>query len=853
MLLLLTIMPAAVAQRVKIEGIEAAEKAIAIDSSKLMRISPHAINDIVKYKAGDSIAINIIDKQAFLYNKGDVTYQNMNLKADAMTMDFNLQVMQASCVIDSNGEKSGRPLFKQGDEEYLADTIRFNYNTNKGIITSVITQEEDGFLHGDKIKKMNDSVMFLSSGKYTTCNYDHPHFSINFMKAKLIAGDKMVSGPAMLHIEDIPTPLFLPFAFFPLKSGRTSGLIIPTYGWMDRRGYYLQDGGYYWALNQNLDLTLLADIYTNLSWELEAKSNYYKRYKYKGLVDITYGNTIEGLKGDPNTYNEFNDFKFNWTHQQDAKSNPYSRFSADVTLQSRNYNRNTTNRNDYFSSTTTSSIAYTAQLGTVFTLNASARESFNAQSGLMNLQLPIISLNSKTIYPLRRKSVSGSYKWYENISLTYTMNAENNVSTQDSDLFKPQTLDKMKYGIKHSIPISSTVKVLKFFNWTNSISLTERWHWRTINKHYDNDWVLHTDTIKGFKANHEASFSSSLNTRIYGIFNFKYGYLRAIRHVINPSIGFSYHPDFGNSKLGYWKSYTDSTGYTHRYSVFEQTLYNGPADGKSGRINFSIANNLEIKVANPKDSLKEPTKITLIENLSLSTSYDLAKDSLNWSDLAVSGRTTLFKCLVLNYSASFSPYVIDEAGRIFNRFTYKETGELFRRNSSNYSAQLSYSFNNSTFKKKDEKKTPAGTVLHPILQTPYNYNPLLMTGTYVDFSVPWNLSINYSVTYVNSYVAAQMNYQSNFTQTLSFSGNFSITDKWKFAFSSGYDFVNKGISYTSIDIYRDLHCWEMRFNWIPFGYYKSWNFLINIKAPVLKDLKYEKKRSYLDNQGYYTY
>lgn len=824
------------------------------DSVPRMPESRNAITSVVHYQAADSIALNIAERQAFLYNRGAVSYQDMSLEADAVSVDFNRQMMQAYSVTDSGGQVSGRPLFKQSQDEYLADTIRFNYSTKKGIISSVITQEGDGYLHGNKVKKMNDSVMFLSSGKYTTCNYAHPHFALNFSESKMIVGDKMVSGPAYLSVEDVPTPLAIPFAFYPLTHGRSSGIIIPSYGWMNSRGYYLNNGGYYWAVNDYLDLTLLADIYTNLSWQLNAKSNYYKRYRYKGSFDIRYGNTIEGLKGDPNTYNNYNDFKFNWKHQQDSKANPYSRFSADVNLQSRNYNRNTTSRSDYFTSTTTSSISYTAQLGSYFNLSAAARESFNAQTGLMNIKLPSVSLNSTTFYPFRRKSPSGGYRWYENISLTYALSAENNVSSQDTELFTPVFFDNMSYGVQHSVPISSTLKVLKYFNWTNSVSLTERWHWRTIEKSYDTAAaLLVTDTVNGFKPNHDASFSSSLSTRVYGIFNFKKGWVTGLRHVINPSLSFTYHPDFGG-KFGYWKSYTDATGYSYRYSIFQNSLYGGPADGKSGQLRVSIGNNLEMKVRSLKDSTATPTKITLLESLTVSGYYDMAKDSLNWSDLSVTGRTTLFKSLVLNYSASFSPYVIDASGRKFNRFLWDESRRLFRRQSSNYSAQLSYSFNNNTFKKSEgQTQKPQGEMLYPIFLSPYTYNPSLLMGSYVDFSVPWNLSVSYSFTFVNSYVASTYNYTTNKTQTLSVSGNMSLTNNWRFAVSTGYDFANKGMSYTSVDIYRDLHCWEMRLNWVPFGYYKSWNFIINIKASSMRDVKYEKKHSYLDNQGYYLY
>lgn len=817
----------------------------------LLPISPNAVSSTVIYKANDSIAIELDTRKAFLYSEGDISFQDMNLKADAIMVDFNNQILNAKGIADSNGKYSGRPVFKQGESEYIADTLSFNYNTKKGVIWGVITQEGDGYLHGSKIKKINDSVMYLNSGQYTTCNFSHPHFAINFSQSKLITNDKIVTGPAYVTIEDVPTPLAIPFAFFPLAHDRSSGIILPSYGWMNGRGYYLKDGGYYFAINDFVDLSLMGELYTNLSWSAEAKSNYYRRYKHKGYFDLRYGITKTGIAGDTNTFKKYSDFKVTWHHDQDAKSNPNSRFSADVNLISRNYNRNTTNSSDYFNSTTTSSISYTASLGSWFNLAISARESYNVQTGLMNIKLPSVSLSSTTFYPFRRKSPSGSYRWYENISMSYLLNGENNINTQDTNILKKTVFKQMQYGVSHRIPIQSTLKVLKFFNWTNSLTYNERWHWSTINKSVDSTGIMVIDTIRGFRSNRDFSVSSSLSTRIYGLFNFKYGPLKALRHVINPSISFNFRPDFGSERLGYWRSYTDTTGYVHRYSIFEQSLYGGPADGRSGQLGFSIGNNLEAKIKPLHDTIGELKKIVLIESFNLSMNYDLARDSLNWSNLNVSGHTTLFKVLVLNYSGSFSPYEIDSLGNKHDKFLWNTQRKLFSLNQSTWSAQLSWSLNNQTFKQK--KSEDKGSVVYPIFQTPYDLNPALMMGTYANFSVPWNLSVHYNLSYVSAYDAARFNIKNDLTHSISLSGSLSLTSNWRFHFSTGYDFCNKGMSYTSIDIYRDLHCWEMRFNWIPFGYYKSWNFTINIKANSLHDVKYEKRENYQSNHGYYLY
>ena len=823
------------------------------DIDTLAPLSQNAIQEVIKYKALDSVAMNLDSRRAFLYTEGSIDYGKMLLEADQVQVDFNRQTLFAHGTYDTAGNLQGRPYFKQDDAEYHADTITFNYNTQKGIIQGVITQEGDGYLHGNKVKKINDSIMYLSGGSYTTCNYSDPHFAINFTKSKLITNDKIVTGPAWLTVENVPTPVALPFAFFPLNKTRQSGILIPSYGWMNYRGYYLRDGGYYFAINDNLDLALTGELYTNLSWAIDGKTNYYPPYKYNRMAEARMGQTFEGIRGDTTTFHSFNDFKITWQHDQDPKANPYSRFSANVNLQSRNYNKNTTNRNDYFNSTTTSSINYSTKIGTYLNLSASARESFNAQTGVMNIKLPSISLSSITIYPLRRRIPSGAYRWYENISLSYVMNAENNLTTQDTDLFKPSTLNLMQYGIKHSIPLSSTLKVLKFFNWTNSFNYNERWHWTTIEHNYDDQTgILTTDTLFGFRPNRDFNVSSTLSTRIYGMFQFKYGPLKALRHVINPSLGFTYHPDFGNERYGWWRQYTDTTGYVHRYSIFAQSLYGGPPDGKSGNIRASIGNNLEIKVQNPFDTAAEMHKVTLIDNLNLSMSYDLAKDSLRFSNLSVTGRTTLFRALTLNYSGSFSPYVIDTLGLIHNKLLINEEGRLFRMDNATWSTQLSYSINNKTFSGDKDSKNE-GHPVATLIQTPHNYNAALLMGSYVDFSVPWNVSISYTFSSVDRYVAREMNFKNQTIQSITLSANVSLTKNWRLAMSTGYDISNKGMSYTTVDVYRDLHCWEMRFSWVPFGYYKSWFFQINIKADALRDIKYEKRQSYLENKSYYSY
>ncbi|MDL2315300.1 LPS-assembly protein LptD, partial [Bacteroidales bacterium OttesenSCG-928-C19] len=825
------------------------------DSINLLKKHPVSKNKVdapVDYKAKDSISFDIKDKQAFLYQKGEILYETIELQADYVIVDFDKRELYAEGVPDSLGEIQGQPIFKDGESNYNSENLRYNFDSKKGIISHVITKEGEGFLHGDKVKKMNDSVMYLNSGRFTTCDLDHPHFAIEFSKSKLITGDRIVTSTAYLSIEDVPTPLIIPFGVFPFSQSRRSGILIPSYGWMKNRGYYLQRGGYYFAFNDYVDLELRGDIYTNSSWGVNANSNYHKRYKYKGNINLTFDKVKEGIKK-TQTYSELDNFKIYWKHEQDPKANPRSRFSADVNFVSQSYGKYSTNTNDYLNNTTSSSINYSTKVGSNFNASLTLRESYNSQTKRYDFSLPEFRFYSNQIEPFKRKKQTGAPKWYEKIYFSYTMDMANKISSPDSLLFKKGWEKNLKNGISHSIPISYSTKVLKFFNWTNSITYNERWYLQSIEKQFDpaaNKAVI--DTVYGFKSNREASFSSSLSSQIYGMFNFKSNHVKALRHVVTPTLSFNYRPDFGKPDYGFWKSYYDTELKKHYYSIFENSLYGGPSQGESGNVNFSLKNNLEMKVRNKKDTITGMRKIMLIENLTLSMGYDLAKDSLNFSSLKVSGYTTLFKSLKITYSGSFSPYCIDSTG-IYNKFLWKEDKKLFRKENASWQLGLNYSLSPSTFKKKKDDasgETEKPKPEYPIF-SPFN-NPNDILGTYVDFSVPWSLNINYTLNFVNKYVAKEFGYENTTIQTLNFSGDFSLTPNWKIGFSSGYDFELKDITYTSIDVYRDLHCWEMRFNWVPFGVRKSWNFSIAVKASMLKDaLKYEMKQDFRDNENFY--
>ncbi len=818
----------------------------------------------VTYKAVDSIRFSIPEKKIYMYKNGEVYYQKITLKADYIEPDFNTNVIYATGITDSLGKTTGEPVFTENEQSFRSKAMSYNFKTRKGVIRSVITKEGEGYLHGQRVKKMSDNTINIQGGKYTTCNLDHPHFEFRFNKSKVIPDNKIITGPAHLVIEGVSTPLFIPFGLFPNKKGQKSGVIIPTYGESSNRGFYFENGGYYWAISDYMDLEMLGDIYTRGSWALKPNFRYVKRYKYSGNLNLNIARNMTGDRGAPD-FSENKDFSIRWSHRQDPKARPNSNFSANVNIVSNSYNKyNPTSTANYLSNQFQSSISYQTNFDQKYYLTLNANHNQNTLNKSVSVTLPSVTFTANRFYPFRAKKQVGTLKWYENITVNYSANAENRVNTYDSLLFDKKWASRMTNGVKHSIPISSSIKVMKYFTLTNSISLTERWYYKTIRKNWVNDSLftatdttigyVREDTIDGFAAAHDFSMSSSLNTRLYGMLSFKKGPVLAIRHVFSPSISFSWRPDFSDPWWGYYKTYQkDAKGTIGTYSIFERGIYGGPGSGKSGSISFSLSNNLEMKVRSRKDTVTGTKKIKLIENFTINGSYNLAADSLKWSKITMNGRTTLFKNLTLNYRSSWDPYILDSTGkRRLNKLEWDVNRRLFRLENTNWSFSLNWNLKGGAKKgakqdKNDEYET--GTQRQdlspddPELADIY-YNP----DNYVDFNVPWSLNIAYSFshtathTYPN-YVDVKTN---KLIQSLSFSGDVSLTPKWKVSFTSGYDFENKKINYTSINIFRDLHCWEMRFNWIPIGALKSWNFQINVKSSILQDLKLTKKKDFRD-------
>ncbi len=825
-------------------------KTIAKDSTKSKKSNP--IKDKIIYKSTDSLRFNVKEKKVYLFNTSDISYQKINLKAYNIEMDFKKNEVFAKGVEDSTGEITGSPVFKESDKNFNTKELLYNFNTKKGLIKEVITKENDNeYIHGELVKKMSDDVTYIKNGKFTTCDLEHPHFDIRFGRAKAIPDKKIVTGPAFLYIEDIPTPLFIPVGYFPNSRKQTSGILIPAYGDSPNRGFYFENGGYYFAINDKVDLTLRGDIYTRGSWAVKALSNYNYRYHYNGNLSFNYIVNKYGDKGTPG-YSENTNFSLLWSHGQDTKANPNSNFKASVNLVSSKFNQSIRDLNNLFTNTTSSSISYSANFGENVFFNMSADESYNTNTREIDLKLPSVNLNTNTFYPLRKKVQIGALKWYENIGVSYAMNSQNNIKTTDSTIFQKSTLENMQNGIMHSIPISSNIKLFKYFTMTNSVGYTEKWYYRTIRKGIAYDSInghdtsyVRVDNYDGFAAAREFSLRSSLTTTYYGMLQFKNGFIRAIRHVMQPSIAFTYHPDFGNDFWGNMRTYKDENGKVVKYSIFENGIYGGPPIGRSGNVSFGISNNLEMKVRSAKDTITGMKKLVLIENLTISSAYDIAADSLKWAPLTITGRTTLFKQVFITFGNTWDPYIKNNSGFRMNTTEWNYNHRPFRLDNTNWNVSMNLALNPTLFKKKSTSTTIPKADTPPRIPNVSNVNQILEDN--VDFNVNWNINIGYSAAYSNQYNSPVLSYTRSFNQYLNSTGSFNLTSKWKIGYSAIYDFNTKEFVLNSIDVYRDLHCWEMRFNWMPMGYLKSWTFTINVKASLLKDLKWDKKKDFRDN------
>lgn len=813
-----------------------------------------AIDAQIDRSCNDSTIQDFSKNKIFYYGGATIKYDDIEIKADYVEFDFENHTVFAKGMPDSTGKIIGKPVFTQAGQKYLSDEMTFNFDTKKGIITKVFTEDAQGYLHGDRIKKMDDGKINIRSGSFTTCsNQEHPHYEFHFNKAIVIPDDKIVAKTAYFKLEETPLPLVVPFALIPNSKGQRSGLIIPSFGESANRGFYFENGGYYWAINDNMDLQLVGDIYTRGSWALKPTFRYVKRYKYNGSLAASYAINKVGVDGSAD-YQESTDFKIRWVHKQDAKARPKSSFSADVYIVSNNYNKyNAISTSEYLSNTFQSSIAYQTSFADKFYLTVNGSHSQNTLTHNMTLTLPEVTLTMNRIYPLKNVGKPGKKHWYSELNLSYSATAKNYVSMADSLFFKDGWLDHLQNGMQHRIPVNMPIKLFKYFTWTTSLNLTDKMYLQ----YYTKDWVikdgtgyLETDTINKFGNVFTYDVSSNVTTKLYGMLTFKRGPIRAIRHVFTPTVGFSYNPDYSSKFWNYYSTYIDGNGVEQKYSYYQGSIYGAPPAARSGRLTYSLSNNLEIKVPSKKDTVTGLKKVVLIENLTLSGNYDIAKDSLNWSYLSISGRTTLFKGFSVQYSSMWDPYVLDSTGKKqLNKFEWDVNHRLFRKNSVTWNFSASYTLNNQTFNKKDKKKSENKPKTSDFASEQEMNDITNNPDDYVDWSTSWSLSLSYNLRLTNnlSYINYILNDNRTSVQTLSLRGEVNLSPKWKVSAQTGWDFEAKKISYTSLTVYRDLHCWEMRFNVIPYGTYKSWNFQINVKASALQDLKLTKKKDYRDN------
>lgn len=808
--------------------------------------------DIVSYKANDSIKLSIPTKEMFLYKEGYIKYIATELEADSIALNMGTNIAYASGMVDTAGGLSGKPVFKDGSQEFESLDLKYNFKTGKGYVKEIITQQGEGYVQGRLTKKMSDSIFCVKDGLYTTCDqHDHPHFYIRMSKAKLIKDKKVVSGFANLYLEDVPLPIAIPFGFFPISKKGTSGILMPTYGEERLRGFNLRDGGYYWYISDYIDMALTGTIYTNGSWSANLGSTYRKRYKYSGNFNLSMSRNHTSEKNTPD-YTQSKDWSIRWSHTQDSKANPYTTFSASVDMSSasNNYYNSGTNVDDIANQRKQSSISWSKKWpDRPFSITAGFTHNQNSRDTTISLSFPNLNFRVSQIYPLRRKERVGKIKWYENIGFTYNAELKNTIQTKEymlKESFKHIARD-WDNGFQHSIPLSTSINLVKDLSLSPSLNYKGVAYLKSIRK---GNWVtdstmanygyIPVDTIYGlhYAHNYSASLSLSYNPTIYGMFQFKPDKkVYAIRHVIRPSASISYTPNWGVNPDKYWKTYLDRNGEEQRYSIFEGQTYGTPTGSErsqqTGTLNLSIDNNVEMKVRNDKDTTgkEDFKKVKLLESFRIASSYNIFADSMRWSTIQLSARTKIINNKVnINLTGTLDPYAINANAQRINKYN-GGIGRLTR-----VTASTGIQFSSDNGKKKEEKDA--------ILGGRYN--------EYMDFEVPWSINLDYTFNYSKSYSsnteegATKPLSKNTISQMVRVNGDFSLTPKWKFSFSSGYDFQQKEITSTSFNITRDLHCWEMTFSCIPFGTHQSYNFQINVRSSMLRDLKLTKKDSWYD-------
>lgn len=858
-----------------------------------VRKSKSALEEPVSYSAKDSITFDYTNSRAHLFGGSQVNYQNLQLTADDISLSLDSSLVHASGRPDSTGAIQGKPLFKQGEDEYEPDRISYNFKTRKAFISNVYTQEGEGFMQSREGKRDSSGVMYVQNGKYTTCDAEHPHFYVSLTRAKMHPGKNVIFGPAYLVVEDVPLPLAIPYGFFPFSSSYKSGFIMPTYGDETTRGFYLRDGGYYFAINDKVDLKVLGEFYTKGSWGLSAQTNYKKRYRFGGNFYFSYQNTKEGEKNMPD-YSVSKSFKLTWSHRQDAKANPTQSFSASVNFATSSYERNNLtsmyNPESYTQSTRTSSVSYSKSFSKVgLTLSGTFNLSQNMRDSSISVTLPTLSISQSRFNPFKRKKAAGKERWYEKIAMSYTGTLANSINTKEDKLFHSSLVKDWRNGMRHQVPISASFSVLNYINVTPSFTFTDRMYTHKVMQGWDTERQdVQRDTVYGFYNVYNYNMSISANTKLYGMYRpmpwFGGKKIAAIRHVFTPTVSFSYAPDFSQSRFGFYDSYvkTDANGNasTVSYSPFSGMMYGTVGQGMTGSVTMDVANNIEMKVRTDKDSTGY-RKISLIDELGGSLSYNMAAKRRPWSDLNLRARIKLTKKYTYSMNAVFATYAYekDENGRVYvGDHTEWSRGRFGRFQGT--AQNISYSISNETFRKlfgKKHRTTTSDDELDEELDEEEETDPTMQnvdpdrkkgkTGAnqesngdvdedgYLKFSLPWSINIGYGVTIRENtqgrFNDKRMRYPYKLSHTLNFSGNIRISEGWNINFSSGYDFNMHKLSMTTASLSRDLHCFQMSCSMV-ISPYTSYNFTFACKAGTLADaLKWKKQSSYSSNIDWY--
>ncbi len=850
--------------------------------SRIRRMKVDLDNQVV-FSSQDSMIL-LGQNTAYMYGDGKVNYGDMKLDAAEIELDMKSSTVYAVGAVDTAGEVIGSPVFEEGGSSYETKTMRYNFKSKKGYITDVITQQGEGYLTGGQTKKTEGDDYYIQNGRYTTCNnHECPHFYLQLTKAKVKPKKNIVTGPAYMVLSGLPLPLAIPFGYFPFTEKYSSGVIFPTFGDDYQRGFYLSDGGYYFAINDNIDLALTGEIYTKGSWGLAAQSTYVKRYKYSGNFSVNYLKSIYGDKGLPD-YSKHTNFQVVWSHAQDSKSNPNMSLSASVNFTTSGYTRNDVN--SYYSSsftenTKSSTINMTYRFPqSKWSLSTTMNIAQRTQDSTLNVSFPNVTVTMAQLAPFKRKRAVGDEKWYEKIKMSYSGQFQNSLLAKQDEFFKKSLIKDWRNGMKHNVPISATFNLFKYLNITPSITLTDRMYTNKVRRQWDPNAAAEVcDTSYSFYNVWDFSAAMSFDTKVYGFYQplpFLGDKVKMIRHVFTPTVSFRAAPDFGSSFFGYYGSYDypDAQGrmQTKQYSYFPNSLFGVPDVGKTGAVSVSLANNLEMKVKSDNDSTGEK-KISLIENFTVSQSYNFAADSLRWSNINTSLMLRLVKNFNLNVSAVWDVYTyqLNESGNpVRVDRTRLQAGKGLARLSST-GTSFSYTFNNSTFKKKDKSdgnkgkgNSSSGNDFGGSLDDLNNGSDSgeegdenedildLSPDGYLKWSVPWSLSVNYSINYgYGAFNKKKMEYDGKITQNLSFSGNIRPTKNWNFSFSASYNFDTKKIAYMNCNISRDLHCFMMRASFVPVGPYKSYNFHISVKSSMLSDLKYDKRSSLRNGVTWY--